>query len=103
MVTMLTASRTASRRLGALAATLALAFLVAQSAALTHEIEHVLHLHDAPCALHLAADHLVMVSAPGPTLMVSLAPSLRSEGPSLHARPAPPASLSPARAPPLLP
>jgi hypothetical protein len=51
----------------------------------------------------LAADHLVMVSAPGPTLMVSLAPSLRSEGPSLHARPAPPASLSPARAPPLLP
>lgn len=103
MVTMRTASRTASRRLGALAATVAVLFLVAQSAALTHEIEHVLHLHDAPCALHVAADHLVMASAPGPTLSAGLAPSLHSESPSLHARPAPPASPSPARAPPLLP
>jgi hypothetical protein len=86
-----------------LAALLAAAFVTAQSAALAHEIEHVLHLHDAPCALHLAADHLPMAPAPAlpPTVTAPVSP--RFECPAVFALPVPPAFPSAARAPPLLP
>jgi hypothetical protein len=102
MATMCTASRRRSR-LGVLAALLALVFVAAQGAALAHEIEHVLHLHNAPCALHVVADHLVMAPAPDPMPAVMLAPAIQCESSALHAAPAPAACPSPARAPPLLP
>ncbi|HEY7870913.1 MAG TPA: hypothetical protein VIF59_16890 [Methylomirabilota bacterium] len=103
MVTTRTASRTHPRRLAALAAIVAFCFLAGQSSALAHEIEHVLRLHDAPCALHVAADHLVMASAAEPTPAVTLAPSPGSAGPPAPARLARPFSPTEARAPPLLP
>jgi hypothetical protein len=30
---------------------------LAQTAAAVHEYQHTLHAHDAPCALHVFADH----------------------------------------------
>lgn len=36
----------------------ALTLFAAAAAALAHEFDHVLHKHDAPCALHLYADHV---------------------------------------------
>lgn len=50
--------RAASVKLRRLAALAAAAFLAAQAAALAHEFDHALHKHNAPCALHLYADHL---------------------------------------------
>ncbi|HUP38286.1 MAG TPA: hypothetical protein VNC82_22890 [Candidatus Limnocylindria bacterium] len=101
MATMHTASRRRPRLLAALAAVLALMFVSAQGTALAHEIEHVLHLHEAPCALHVAADHLVMAPAPDPEPAVALAPASRAEPSTFHAVPAPPARPSAARAPPV--
>ncbi len=46
-----------SARIQRLAALLAAALLGAQAAAVTHEYDHALHKHDAPCALHIYADH----------------------------------------------
>ena len=103
MPTMHTASRRFPCLLGALAAVLALVFVAAQGTALAHEIAHVLHLHDAPCALHVAADHLVMAPAPEPVPAVVLAPAIRSESSTLPVVPGPLARPSAARAPPLLP
>jgi hypothetical protein len=47
---------------------LVIVFVAAPVTALAHEFEHVLHKHEAPCALHVAADHLSMVTAPVPPL-----------------------------------
>jgi hypothetical protein len=77
-------------------------FVAVQATALAHEFEHVLHQHDAPCGLHVAAEHLVIVAAPVPALAVPLVPSTDAvafaigQWPPLSARP------SSARAPPLL-
>jgi hypothetical protein len=88
-------------RLGLL--TLLMVALVAvQTTALAHEFEHVLHQHDAPCGLHVAADHLVIVSAPGPALGMLLVPSTDGAAFAIGHLPAPPARPSLARAPPLL-
>jgi hypothetical protein len=53
---------------------LVIIFIAAQVTALAHEFEHVLHQHEAPCALHVAADHLSMVTTPMPALAVSPVP-----------------------------
>lgn len=100
MATMHTASRRRPRPLASLATVLAVMFASAQGTALAHEIEHVLHLHEAPCALHVAADHLVMAPAPEPEPAVTLAPASGAEPSILHAVPARPARPSAARAPP---
>lgn len=103
MPTMHTASRRLPRLVAVLAVALAVVFVAAQGAALAHEIAHVLHLHDAPCALHVVADHLVMAPAPEPAPAVVLAPAIGSESSTLPVVPGPPARPSAARAPPLLP
>jgi hypothetical protein len=100
MATMFTATRRLPRLLAAAAAVLALTFVGAQGAALAHEIQHVLHLHDAPCALHVAADHLVIAAAPDPVPAVALVPARHAGSAPLHTVPAPPARPSAARAPP---
>jgi hypothetical protein len=46
-------------------------FAVVQTAALAHEIQHVLQQHDGPCGLHVVADHLAMAIAPVPALAVA--------------------------------
>ena len=81
---------------------LAFALVIAPGVALAHESEHVLHRHDGPCVLHVAADHLVIAPAPEPAPATSLAPSAAPES---SPRPVPrvlPARLSVARAPPSL-
>lgn len=90
-----------TRRSGLLALLLAV-FLTGQVSALVHEFEHVLHQHDAPCALHVAAEHLAMASVPVPGNAVMPVPATRAASPSLVEPP--PASVRPsgARAPPLL-
>jgi hypothetical protein len=50
-------------------------FIVVHMTALAHEFEHVLHQHDAPCGLHVVADHLAMAPAPEPALAVGPAPA----------------------------
>jgi hypothetical protein len=103
MATTLTASRPSRRGVAASAVLLALIFFATQTTALTHEIEHVLHQHDVRCVLHLAADHLTMLSAPDPEPAVTSAPATSAVLPLLLAPPARPAHPSAARAPPLLP
>jgi hypothetical protein len=49
-------------------------FLVTQVTALAHELEHVFHQHDAPCALHVVAEHLALVAPADPTPAVERAP-----------------------------
>jgi hypothetical protein len=48
-----------------------------QLTAVVHELAHVFGQHQAPCALHEAADHHVVASAPGPT--PSMAPALAAD------------------------
>jgi hypothetical protein len=79
---------------------LVLVFIVVQATALAHEIQHVLHLHDRPCGLHVAADHLAMAPAPEPALAVELAPAAEQLSFSPEARPLRLVRLSEARAPP---
>ena len=43
---------------------LAAVLIATQVTALAHEIQHVSHEHEGPCALHVAADHLAMASPP---------------------------------------
>jgi len=84
--------------------TLLVAMLVAtQAMALAHELEHVAHAHEKPCALHDAAENLAMASAPGPEPTVELLPVRRTAAPVLVAPPQIPSHPSDARAPPLLP
>lgn len=83
---------------------LLVAMLIAtQAMALAHELEHVAHAHEEPCALHDAAEHLAMASAPGPGPAVPLLPARRPVTPVLVAPPQIPSHPSDARAPPLLP
>lgn len=49
---------------------LAAALVLVASGALTHELDHQFHEHDAPCALHLYVDHLN--GAPAARLAVAL-------------------------------
>ncbi len=91
-----------SRGFAALIVLLAVILIAAQSAAVAHEIEHVLHLHSAACALHVAADHLSVVPVPDSTPAVALAPAAAYECSGLHALSGPPVRPSAARAPPFL-
>jgi hypothetical protein len=103
---MATAPAAGRRRLPgfpAVAALVTCLLVAAQSAALAHEIEHVLHQHGAPCALHVAADHLAMAPAPDPGSWMLLAPSQRSEYAPPSVRPAPPPPPDAARSPPVWP
>jgi hypothetical protein len=52
----------------------AIILLASQLTALTHEFEHVLHQHEVPCALHVAAEHLTVVTAPAPPLVAAPTP-----------------------------
>jgi hypothetical protein len=79
---------------------LVLVFVLVQATALAHEIQHVLHLHDGPCGLHVAADHLAMAAAPEPALTVKPAPVSEQPLSSPDARPFRRSRLSEARAPP---
>jgi hypothetical protein len=81
---------------------LVLVFVVVQATALAHEVQHVLHLHDGPCGLHVAADHLAMAPAPEPGPALGLAPATEKLLPCLGARLMFPARLREARAPPFL-
>ena len=81
---------------------LVLVFVVVQATALAHEVQHALHLHDGPCGLHVAADHLAMAPAPEPGLAVDLVPATEQLLSCLGARLLLPARLSEARAPPFL-
>jgi hypothetical protein len=85
-----------------LAPLLVVALVLVPATALAHEIEHVLHRHDGPCGLHVAANHLVMAVAPDTTPEVARVPVIAPALPSSGARPAPPRIPSPARAPPAL-
>jgi hypothetical protein len=76
-------------------------FAVVQTAALAHEIQHVLHQHDGPCGLHVVADHLAMASAPAPSLAV-VAPAIDQLLWSPGNRRSPSAQSSSARSPPIL-
>jgi hypothetical protein len=71
-----------------------------QVAALSHELQHMLNQHDAPCGLHVVADHLVMVPAPEPEPAVALAPTSDQLTPSLGTPRSVPSRLADARAPP---
>lgn len=64
---------TGSRRLPLWRALLALAFALAQAAALAHEFDHVSHQHEAPCALHFYAGHLdgIAMSGAAPPAVVT--------------------------------
>lgn len=82
---------------------LVVAFVTAQITALSHELEHVVGKHNAPCALHVAAEHLVMAAAPEPATVTLLTPVTGPSAPAVHVtRPAPERPRT-ARAPPLLP
>lgn len=81
-------------------ALLVIVFIAAQVTALAHEFEHVLHQHDAPCALHVAADHLVIVAAPAPALAVAPVPGAGTLSPPKVVLLPPRARSSDARAPP---
>lgn len=101
MATTLTVSRPVTR--SGLRALLVVVFLAAQVTALSHELEHVVGTHHAPCALHVAADHLVMAASPEPAAATLLAPLTAPAAPAVHTpRPAPERTRT-ARAPPLLP
>jgi hypothetical protein len=49
-----------------LVAFLVITFVASYVTALAHEFEHVLHQHETPCALHIAADSLSIATAPTP-------------------------------------
>jgi len=76
-------------------------FIVVQATALAHEIAHVAHQHDAPCGLHVVADHLAMAPAPEPALAVIVAPVSAVIPSSRAALILSPAPCSEARAPPV--
>jgi hypothetical protein len=77
-------------------------FIAVQAAALSHEFEHLLNRHDAPCGLHVAADHQVIVVAPPPPAAAPLAAASRSFSVSPQLPPPHLALPGDARAPPLL-
>jgi hypothetical protein len=81
---------------------LVLVFIVVQPTALAHEVQHVLHLHDGLCGLHIASDHLAMAPAPEPASAVARPPATEQLLSFPGARLSPPARPSGARAPPFL-
>jgi hypothetical protein len=99
---MVTTSTADSRRIIGLHTLVLLAFLLVQATALAHEIRHVSNLHEGPCGLHDAAEHLAMAPPPEPAPVVALAPATRAPSAALGPRRLPPTRLSGARAPPLL-
>jgi hypothetical protein len=76
-------------------------FAVVQTAALAHEIQHVLQQHDGPCGLHVVADHLAMAIALAPSLAVA-APATDHLLSSSDDQLSLPAQSSGARGPPVL-
>jgi hypothetical protein len=102
-VTMPTASSRRGQGGATLIALLSFIFVLSQTAALMHEMEHVVYQHDAQCALHLAADHLLLMPPPDPDPLVAPGPVLHSTVHLQLAPPARPPRLTGARAPPLLP
>ena len=76
-------------------------FFAVQTTALSHEMQHVLHRHDAPCGLHIVADQLVMSAAPEPPLPLVLAPATDNVVILSEATTADPGRSHSARAPPL--
>lgn len=53
---------------------LAIIVVTSQMTAQAHEFEHVLHQHEAPCALHVAAEHLTIVTSPVPPVVATPTP-----------------------------
>jgi hypothetical protein len=89
------------RSLRTVHALLVIVVIAAQATALSHEFEHVLHRHEGPCALHVAADHLMMVAAPEPAPALAPEPVARLLSPLQVVLLPLPARPSDARAPPL--
>jgi hypothetical protein len=81
---------------------LAAVFVVVQVAALSHELQHVLHQHDEPCGLHVVAAHLAMATAPEPAVAGALMPAAYLPLPPTDAPTASPLRVSSARSPPVL-
>jgi hypothetical protein len=65
-----------------LRALLAVLLFATQLTALAHELTHVFGQHQAPCALHEAAEHHVMASPPEPTPSVAQTPAADAAAPS---------------------
>lgn len=57
-------------RIGALILALAIAFVA--GGAVAHELDHQLHKHDLPCALHFYAGHLDGIATSGVALPTAL-------------------------------
>ena len=95
-------TRWAARTTRGLHVLLVAVFIVVQATALSHELEHVTHQHDAPCGLHVAADHLVLVPAPEPPVPVALAPAANNVSAPLGRLLPSPVRANGARAPPFL-
>jgi hypothetical protein len=77
-------------------------FATTQVAALAHEVEHLFRQHLAPCALHDAAEHLVVVSPLPPETVAALERHAGVAPPYVPAAPERPARPRVARAPPPL-
>jgi hypothetical protein len=83
-----------------LVALVAILLVASHTTALAHELEHVLHQHEAPCALHVAAEHLTIVTPLTP-VAVELATLIARMSPSRSSVLLPPCGrASGARAPP---
>jgi hypothetical protein len=73
-----------------------------QVTALTHELAHASGEHDAPCGLHIAADHLAMAPAPEVALGAPIALANAAAPGGFDGLPPLPVRWSEARAPPRL-
>jgi hypothetical protein len=81
---------------------LAAVFVVVQVAALSHELQHVLHQHEEPCGLHAVAAHIAMATAPEPVVAATFTPAAYLPLPPTDAPTASPLRPSGARSPPVL-
>ena len=81
---------------------LAVAFVVVQIAALSHELEHVFGQHNEPCGLHIVAAHIAMATAPEPVVEATFTPAAYLSLPPTDAPTASPLRPSGARSPPVL-
>jgi hypothetical protein len=100
MVTTSTAGSAVTLLRSGLYALILAVFITVQAGALAHEWQHVLGQHEAPCGLHVIADHLAMVPAPEPVLAVALAPAAGPVSPHADVLLPAPARPRTARAPP---
>jgi hypothetical protein len=94
-------ARAASPLRQVLRALIAVLFVVTHAAALSHELQHVFHEHDGPCALHEAAEHLVAVAPVDPAPAIGPARGADVPAPALVAGPERPTLSRDARAPPI--